>query len=94
MSKLLLREDDETYVLFMCPGCECAHEIPTTGGKKWNWNGRIDFPTFTPSIVFTQLRGSDAEIRCHSYVKDGKIQFLNDCTHKLAGQTVDLPEIQ
>jgi hypothetical protein len=30
---------------------------------------------------------------CHSYVTDGKIQFLSDCTHALAGQTVDLPDI-
>ncbi|TCX51914.1 MULTISPECIES: DUF6527 family protein [unclassified Dehalobacter] len=30
---------------------------------------------------------------CHSFVTDGKIQFLSDSTHKLSGQTVDLPEI-
>jgi|WetSurMetagenome_2_1015567.scaffolds.fasta_scaffold00157_32 hypothetical protein len=30
---------------------------------------------------------------CHSFVRDGMIQFLGDCTHKLAGQTVELPEI-
>lgn len=30
--------------------------------------------------------------RCHSFVNDGRIQFLEDCTHALAGQTVDLPE--
>lgn len=29
---------------------------------------------------------------CHSFVTDGRIQFLSDCTHALAGQTVDLPE--
>ncbi len=29
---------------------------------------------------------------CHSFVRDGRIQFLGDCTHELAGQTVDLPE--
>lgn len=29
---------------------------------------------------------------CHSFVTDGRIQFLSDCTHELAGQTVDLPE--
>lgn len=29
---------------------------------------------------------------CHSFVTDGRIQFLGDCTHSLAGQTVDLPE--
>lgn len=28
---------------------------------------------------------------CHSFVTDGRIQFLGDCTHALAGQTVDLP---
>lgn len=29
---------------------------------------------------------------CHSFVTDGRIQFLTDSTHELAGQTVDLPE--
>ena len=29
---------------------------------------------------------------CHSFVTNGQIQFLNDCTHHLAGQTVPLPE--
>lgn len=30
--------------------------------------------------------------QCHSYITDGKIQFLGDCSHALAGQTVDLPD--
>lgn len=29
--------------------------------------------------------------QCHSFIENGKIRFLNDCTHTLAGQTVDLP---
>ena len=29
---------------------------------------------------------------CHSFVTDGRIQFLGDCTHSLVGQTVDLPD--
>lgn len=29
---------------------------------------------------------------CHSFVTDGRIQFLDDCTHALAGVTVALPE--
>lgn len=29
--------------------------------------------------------------RCHSFVRDGRIQFLADSTHALAGKTVDLP---
>lgn len=28
---------------------------------------------------------------CHSFVRNGQIQFLDDCTHDLKGQTVDLP---
>lgn len=31
---------------------------------------------------------------CHSFVREGRIQFLNDSTHALAGQTVPLPEWQ
>jgi hypothetical protein len=30
---------------------------------------------------------------CHSFVTDGKIQYLSDCTHDLAGQTIDLKPI-
>lgn len=30
---------------------------------------------------------------CHSFVTNGAIQFLGDCTHHLAGQTVPLPPI-
>jgi len=32
--------------------------------------------------------------RCHSFIKDGKIQFLSDCTHDLKGCTVGLPDIE
>lgn len=31
---------------------------------------------------------------CHSFVTDGKIQYLSDCTHKYAGQTIDLVDIE
>lgn len=29
--------------------------------------------------------------RCHSFVVDGAMQFLGDCTHAQAGQTVPIP---
>lgn len=29
---------------------------------------------------------------CHSFVKDGKIEYLNDCTHELRGQTIDMED--
>ena len=78
-------------------------------GSVWEYNGNPDAPSFTPSILVqgTQ-RPSKEEYRrimsgeavklpplvCHSYVTDGHIQFLGDCTHALAGQTVDLPDWQ
>lgn len=30
---------------------------------------------------------------CHTFVRDGRVEYLNDCTHHLAGQTVDLPDL-
>lgn len=30
---------------------------------------------------------------CHSFVRNGHWQFLNDCAHKLAGKTVPLPPL-
>lgn len=31
--------------------------------------------------------------RCHSFVRNGMIEFLNDCSHEHAGQTMELPEL-
>lgn len=30
---------------------------------------------------------------CHSFIIDGQIEFLNDCTHDLGGKKVELPDI-
>jgi hypothetical protein len=67
----------------------------------WGWNGSMDAPTFTPSILVTYPANPNAldefkewrtERRCHSFVTNGNIQFLQDSTHKLAGQTVSIPD--
>lgn len=81
---------------FWCPGCDSSHIIRTEP-DGWGWNGDAIKPTFTPSVLVT-YSGSDAGVdgappaTCHSFVTEGRIQFLGDCTHALAGQTVDLPE--
>lgn len=31
---------------------------------------------------------------CHSFIRDGNIQFLGDSTHELAGKTVPLPDLE
>lgn len=94
----ILRTVEGGYLLFHCPGCESAHMVrvasPGVPGG-WTFNGDHDRPTFSPSVLVT-YNGSDAgqdgapPAICHSFVTDGQIQFLGDCTHALAGQTVPL----
>lgn len=73
---------------FRCPGCENNHQIWISGAVSWVWNGSIEAPTFGPSLLVM----FGAAQRCHSFICDGKIEFLTDSTHALAGQTVDLPD--
>lgn len=86
-------------VLFFCPGCLCGHRVwirePSPSGSQWKWNGSLDAPTFSPSILVTwtvETPGTPQQIhkRCHSHVENGRIIFLDDCTHPLRGQTVPL----
>lgn len=78
--------------LFRCPGCGCAHAVNET----WTLTGGGQRPTIRPSILVT-YDGADAGqsgapyARCHSFVTDGRIEFLSDSTHALAGRTVPLP---
>jgi hypothetical protein len=88
------RYEKEDYVNFDCPGCGQFHVLPIKGPNAWGFNGNYDRPTLTPSILANRGRANPTAHICHSYVTDGRIQFLGDCTHELANQTVDLPEIK
>ena len=105
---------------FQCPGCGEEHTVRINSAERpsWTWNGDVERPTLTPSVLnrsghylpdhqgegcwctYNEERReageSEAPFRCrqcHSFVRDGRIEFLKDCSHDLAGQTVDLPEI-
>lgn len=58
------------------------------GGTGWQWNGSSDKPTLAPSLL---AHISDIK-KCRSFITDGRIRFLSDCWHKLAGQTVEIPD--
>jgi len=60
------------------------------GTPCWSWNGSVDAPTVKPSIL---TKGGDGDEVCHSFVNDGMVQFLPDCSHAFAGKTVELLEI-
>lgn len=85
----------DAYGVFYCPGCASGHTVRVVGQGAWEWNGDRDRPTLSPSVKVT-YNGKDAGVDgappavCHSYVRDGQIEFLSDCTHALAGQTVPL----
>ncbi len=75
--------------MIKCPACDDIHVL-----KGWTFNGSMDRPTFTPSLLVRYFLADGTTVRsvCHSHITDGRIAFLADCTHDLAGQTVDLPE--
>ncbi len=86
------------HIWIWCPGCKEAHAIRVNApppNKGWTWNGSLESPTFTPSLNATVKYGEPGKPDrvCHSFIKEGKIQFLGDCTHELKGQTVPLPEL-
>ena len=90
------RDGDVVHaVMFDCPGCKTHHlmhvrgAMPGFSGPTWVYNGNPLLPTIEPSILCTAGPGWV----CHSFVRAGRIEFLGDCTHALAGQTVDLAEI-
>lgn len=110
--------DDHEEYFFLCPGCKDWHYVLVRYGDtypkgfgvpQWEFNGDIEKPTFSPSLLVTSghyCRGQEGKecwctfeerfgkepgmscYICHSFVRDGKIEFLSDCTHELAGQTV------
>lgn len=118
ISKVLRRAGSDGYrmLIFWCQGCGEAHGVsverpPGQPGPVWGWNGDIERPTFTPSVLVTRKtwtppvtpKNLDEWKRapweqhpvdnvCHTFVTDGRIQYLSDCTHHLAGQTVDMVE--
>ena len=100
MAKLchVRKPDGSTWgFTFECPGCKETHPVPTTGDHAWSFNDDVEKPTFTPSILKHEVTKPDGSVyspRCHSFVRDGRIEFCSDSGHALAGQTVDLPDVE
>jgi hypothetical protein len=109
-----LRSASNGGLMFWCAGCDTPHRVGVGGGDgpQWTWNGDVDRPTFSPSVLVTwttavppattlenseQIRRGEIVQQevpqvCHSFVTDGRIQYLSDCTHAMAGQTIELAD--
>ena len=66
---------------------------PATGNDvcfyvdRWQFNGNFDSPTFSPSML---IYNDGYHKKEHFFVTDGKIIYLSDCDHDLAGKTIDM----
>ena len=100
------KRDLGSYAWIFCPGCKNYHRLRIRMPKNptqqeiddqrnnihglWTFNGDVEKPTFRASLL---VGVNNPEMRCHSFITDGKIQFLGDCFHELKNQTVELPEM-
>jgi len=95
-----LRKTSVGYVHW-CPGCEEVHSIRTVGDRppaRWDFDGNLDKPTFSPSVKITWGKMADPSGDwpeggcCHYFIRSGVVEFCSDSTHSLAGKKVPLPE--
>jgi len=75
-----LRKNLDGSYYFHCPACEFPHGFNQT----WSFNGDLIRPTVQPSLL------SKGVCRCHLFITDGKLQYLHDCDHDLAGKIIDM----
>lgn len=94
--KELIYKDEETgevwhhQFIYWCAGCgyEHAFALRSEGGHH-EFNGDLNVPTVSPSLLENRVPGK----LCHSFIKAGVIQYLNDCHHHLRGMIMQLPDI-
>lgn len=87
-----LRQEDPRHpnLAVWCTACGCAHVFKDKGNKPiWSFDGNMEKPTVTPSLKVTGGKHGN-EFVCHFHVKEGRIEYCGDCTHKLAGKVLPL----
>lgn len=93
---------EATHVTLHFPGPSGRITLPVIqrgtreGTGCWTWNGDTEKPTLRPSVLTEGITriGEKVKFRCHTWVTDGKAQFLDDCSHDLRGQTIDMLEVE
>ena len=79
----------------LCPACGFEHSfnVDLVGHSNWHadspvwtFNGDYEKPTFRASMLANEGKLQEYHPICHSFVTDGVWQYLDDCTHAMAGQ--------
>lgn len=68
---------------YWCRGCECAHRLDGRWLVTFDRDGE---PNVSPSVY---VRSPTV---CHALIRHGLIEYLNDSSHELAGQTVPMTD--
>lgn len=103
---MLCRKINDTKIIFWCEPCNTHHWIDTTRWSWNGSFDKPTFrPSILvhQTETLSKLPPENCEdlekwcneyrIKtplCHSYVTDGKIEYLSDCTHEFKGQTKEL----
>lgn len=74
---------------FKCPACKVDHAVDGT----WNFNGDFEKPTFSPSVLYKEFDEAGPVYICHFYIRDGVIDYLNDCSHVLKGDKIPMEDL-
>lgn len=89
---VLQKLGDKGYV-FWCPACKEYHRIT----DSWYIRYDHEFITVRPSIrVKCDGYWSGREFKslnCHLFITNSRLEYLSDCTHEMAGMTVDMVDI-
>ena len=85
MAKIKVHPTDPTMFMFWDIGLGQPSAFYIRGDRGWQWNGDFEKPTVTPSILI-----KIGNTVSHLFIRDGKIRYMLDCTHPMAGVTVDM----
>jgi len=95
------KPEEASYLKFHLPSVGGIQVLPVIikGSRKntnaWTWNGSTEKPTLRPSVLVEGVcKNTGKDFKCHSWVNDGKTQFLSDCSHDMANKTAELRDIK
>lgn len=77
-----------THYAYFCIGCNKLHFFGVNAEGHHSWNNDYDKPTISPSL----LQNFRADSICHSFIRNGTIEYLGDCFHSLKNQIIPLPD--
>lgn len=82
----------ERSLFWWCPGCGHHHAADLKPLGRWTLSGDPAIaPTLAPSFrSFVSDPEEGEQTLCHCFIRDGRIEFLADCAHELAGHTVSM----